>query len=522
VGTRKDFLLFDYFPEIEYMNKFPEYEQYDALALADLVKKGEVSPKELLAEANERLSKINHKYNAVIYQDNSFAETLINNLDKNSLFCGVPFLVKDLMLVFKGMPISNGTNAMKSYIPSENSRMADKLNSAGLITFGKTTTSELGTSALTKSTAFGATQNPWDISKNSGGSSGGSSVVVASRVVPMAYSNDGGGSIRIPASYCGIFGLKPSRGINQYEDMTKTWNGAIVSHVSTISVRDSAAYLDMFAGNDVLNPKENSYLFSATCEEKKLKIGLITESPIKTKVHAECIKSAEIAAKYCEDLGHEVEPTQWNFDGRELMRAFITIVIYHTHRNVSDMASLFNIEENKLDIELNTKFMSIAGSGVTMEQVNQALKIWETTSQKMSILHQKYDVILTPTVATLPLESNALDFNFLENWLVKFMIVTGFAKKAINKHSLEIMIDKLLYHMPFTPIANMTGQPAMSVPLYWDQNGLPHGAHFMAELGNDKILFMLAKQLESQHPWRDKIPSVAPQHRLGINPEAHS
>lgn len=125
----------------------------------------------------------------------------------------------------------------------------------------------------------------------------------------------------------------------------------------------------------------------------------------------------------------------------------------------------------------------------------------------MSILHQKYDVILTPTVASLPLTSNALDFNVFEKLLLKFMIVTGLAKKVINKNTLEFLIDKLLYHMPFTPIANITGQPAMSVPLYWDQNGLPHGAHFMAEVGNDKILFMLAKQLESEHPWRNKIPS---------------
>ncbi|WP_171899598.1 amidase [Candidatus Marithrix sp. Canyon 246] len=494
------------------MKTFPEYEQYDALALAELVKKGEVSPKELLAEANERLSKINHKYNAVIYQDNSFAETLINNLDKNSLFCGVPFLVKDLMLAFKGMPMSNGSNAMKSYVPNENNRMADQLNSAGLITFGKTTTSEIGNSPITKTTAFGATLNPWDISKNSGGSSGGSSVVVASRVVPMAYSSDGGGSIRLPASYCGIFGFKPSQGLNKYEDMTKAWAGAVVSHVSTISVRDSAAYLDMVAGNlgndySILNPKENSYLFSATCEEKKLKIGLITESPIKTKVHAECIKGAELAAKYCEDLGHDVEATQWNFDGRELMRAFIIIVIHYTHGNIIDMATLFGVKENELDIELNTKFMSIAGSGISQDKVNQALKIWKTTSQKMSILHQKYDVILTPTVATLPLTSNALEFNVFEKLLLKFLIVTGLGKNAIYKNTLEILIDKLLYHMPFTPIANITGQPAMSVPLYWDQNGLPHGAHFMAAVGNDKVLFMLAKQLESEHSWQNKIPS---------------
>ncbi|MCF6203580.1 MAG: amidase [Methylococcaceae bacterium] len=294
------------------MSAFPDYEKYDALALAELVKKGEVSPQELLLEAKNRLSKVNPIHNAVIYQSNALAKNLIKKLDKTSLFCGVPFLVKDLKLSFKGVPMSNGSIAMRDYIPTNNSEMVDKINSAGFITFGKTTTSEWGASSLVNTTAFGATLNPWDLTKNSGGSSGGSSVVVATRVVPMAYSTDGGGSIRLPASYCGIFGFKPSKGLNQYEDISKPWGGAVVSHVSSISVRDSAAYLDFFAGNkgnaySVSKPRKNSYLFSTTQSEKKLTIGLITEAPTKTKVHPECINAANIAAKYCEALGHDVD-----------------------------------------------------------------------------------------------------------------------------------------------------------------------------------------------------------------------
>ena len=496
------------------MNAFTDYEKYDALALAGLVKKGEVSPQELLGEAKNRLSNINPRLNAVICGSDYLAENLINNLDKNSLFCGVPFLVKDLMLPFKDVPMSNGSAAMKEYIPNENSKMVKKLNSSGLITFGKTTTSELGTSSLVNTKAFGATLNPWNIEKNSGGSSGGSSVVVATRVVPMAYSSDGGGSIRLPASYCGIFGFKPSRNLNKYEDMSNAWGGSVVSHVSSISVRDSAAYLDMVTGNtersySVTEPEHNTYLFSSTQKKKNLTIGLITDAPIHTPVYSECINAAETAAKYCESLGHNVERTQWNFDGRELMRAFLTIVFNYTYRDVNDMSDLLGIKSKKMRIELNTRFMSVVGSGVSSEQVKESLRIWEVASQKMSKLHQRYDVILTPTVATMPLASDELDPNRFEKTIMRLLISTGLGKKALNTRLLNTLIDKSIYQTPFTPIANMTGQPAVSVPLYWGRDGLPYGAHFMAAEGNDKILFMLAGQLEAEYPWKDKVPGLS-------------
>jgi len=496
------------------MSIFPEYQQYDALGLSELVKKGEVSPNELLAEAQYRLSKVNPVINAVVCKMDSLAESLIMNLDKESLFSGVPFLVKDLMLPFTEFPMSNGSQAMKRYIPKKNSEMANKLNSSGLITFGKTNTSELGTSSLVNPTAFGATLNPWDISRNSGGSSGGSSAAVASRVVPMAYSSDGGGSIRLPASYCGIFGFKPSRNLNKFEDMSNSWGGSVVSHVSSISVRDSAAYLDMVTGKtersySVREPENHTYLFSTTKNEKNLTIGLITDSPTNTPVYSECVNAAETAATYCESLGHNVERTQWNFDGRELMRAFLTVVFNYTYRDVNEMANLLGVEAKELDIELNTRFMSVVGSGVSSEQVKESLRIWKKASQNISELHRRYDVILTPTVATEALASNELDPNSIEKLIMKLMISTGMGKKILNKRLLNTLIDKSIFQTPFTPIANMTGQPAVSVPLYWTKDGLPQGAHFMAAEGNDQLLFMLAGQLEAEYPWKDKVPNLS-------------
>ncbi|MEJ2620983.1 MAG: amidase [Candidatus Thiodiazotropha sp.] len=493
------------------MLKITEYDNYDALGLAELVRNGDLSANELLSEAKSRLAKVNPKLNAVIYQADDLPDRLIKNLNKESLFCGVPFLVKDLMLPFKGMPLSNGMKAMRSFVPDKNSPMANRIMDSGLIPFGKTTTSELGALQLAKTEAFGETLNPWDSSKNSGGSSGGSSVVVATRVVPMAYASDGGGSIRLPASYCGIFGFKPSRGINRYDDFSNAWGDFVVSHVSTISVRDSAAYLDLIAGNSnrndsLSNPVAGSYLRAAICEESKLNIGLITESPTATPVHPDCITAAEQAAKLCEDLGHGVFPAKWNFDGRDLMRAFITIVMYFTHRDVVEISARLGIDPNRLDIELYTKFLSVAGSGISQDKLEHSMNICKSAYQSISVLHQQFDLILTPTVATPPLESDAVDPNYFEKIFMRMMVATGLGKKIVNRRSLDLAIDKSLYVTPFTPIANVTGQPAMSVPLYWDDDGLPHGAHFMADVGGDGTLLMLARQLECVCPWVNKVP----------------
>jgi len=495
------------------MNRFSDYEEFDALGLAKLVKDGEVSAHELLAEAKARLAKFNPMLNAVISSMDSLAESLIEKLDNRGPFTGVPFLVKDLMLPFAGFPMSNGSSAMKDYLPPEDGEMAKRLNASGLITFGKTNTAELGVSSLTNPAAFGGTGNPWDLTRNAGGSSGGSSAAVAARIVPMAYASDGGGSIRLPASYCGIFGFKPSRGLNKFEDLSRAWGGAVVSHVSTLSVRDSTAYLDLVSGHtdhgySIANPAQHTYLHAVTRPPQRLRIALITRSPTGTAVQAECINAARLAAKYCEALGHEVEEADWNFDGMELMRAFITIVFRYTSRDVGNMASLLNIDEQKLAIELNTRFAATVGSVIRDEQVQQALAVWKKVSDSLSGFYQRYDVILTPTVATPPLRSDALDPNALEKLLMRGLIATGFAKKMFSNALLDAGIHKALYQTPFTPIANMTGQPAMSVPLHWGNDGLPHGVQFMAAEGNDRLLFQLAAQLELEHPWKHKVPPL--------------
>lgn len=495
------------------MTRFDDYDQYDALGLARLVKKRDVSARELLAEAQARLAEFNPMLNAVVTPMDALAEALIEKLDARAPFAGVPFLVKDLMLAFAGFPLSNGSNAMKNYLPPEDDEMARQLNASGLITFGKTSTSELGTSALTNTAAFGATKNPWDLTRNSGGSSGGSSAAVAARIVPMAYASDGGGSIRLPASYCGIFGFKPSRGLSKFEDLSRAWGGAVVSHVSTISVRDSAAYLDFAAGNasygySVENPARHGYLDAAMQSPKRLKIALITRTPTGTAVHEECLNAATAAAQNCAALGHEVEESDWNFDGIELMRAFLTVILYCTAKDVGRIARLLNVEPRQLDIELSNRFLATVGSGVSDEQFQQALAVWKRAADRLSDFYRRYDAILTPAAGTPPLPSDALIPKLPEELLMRGLIATGVADKLFSKLLLNAALDKGLSQTPFTPIANIAGLPAMSVPLYWGGDGLPHGAQFMAAEGNDRLLFQLAVQLESAHPWKHKRPPL--------------
>lgn len=494
-------------------NTVSGYLETDALGMAELVRTGELSPKELLEDARSRLQVINPKINAVICPMDELAEKLINRIDTTAPFCGVPFLVKDLMLPFADYPMSNGSNAMKQYVPDSSSHMAKKIINAGLIVFGKTNTSELGASSLTMPVAFGETKNPWNLELNSGGSSGGSSAAVASRIVPMAYSSDGGGSIRYPASYCGVFGYKPSRGLNPDEDFTKAWGHAVVSHVTTLTVRDSAAYLDVAASRGGISYREmtgtpDSYLNSLKKTPSGLKIGLICDSPINTPVNPDCITAAETAARVCESLGHHIETSEWNFDGRELMKAFLTIVFKYTARDVQDMASLLNKPAAKIDIEINTRFMATVGSGIKDDQMAWAFDTWQRAARQLSAMHKNFDVILTPTTATEPLPSSALDPTGLEKLAMRVLISTGLGKKVFSDQFMQVLMDKAIYQTPFTPIANITGQPAMSVPLYWDKNNLPYGAHFMAAEGNDRLLLQLAAQLEMATPWYSRLPPL--------------
>lgn len=482
----------------------------DGLGLAALVRSGQVTPLELVDAAIARIERLNGTLNAVITP--MFEAARRQALGPQSgPFAGVPFLVKDLMVSIPGHRMSNGSRAMLDYVARHECPRARTIREAGFIVLGKTNASELGASPLTNPQAFGPTCNPWRADLNSGGSSGGSAAAVAARVVPMASASDGGGSIRLPASYCGVFGFKPGRGVNPY-DSAKTWGGAVASHVITLSVRDSAAYLDWSSAGRVFHdpaaPPAGSYLAQAQTMPGRLRIGLCVDSPSFTPVHPSCVEAVEQAGGVLESLGHDVVPCPLPYDGRALLRAFLTVVMASTARDLRDMAELLNVPLAALAIEPTTRFLGEVGLGISEHSLSAAQAVWAAAAESMRQFHTTYDVLLSPVVATLPLAHDALALNMMERFQMALATKWHLGRHLFSKPLLDQAIQKGLSALPFTQLANVTGQPAMSVPLHWTADGLPVGVQFIAGHGRDGLLFSLAGQLEAAQPWCDRRPPL--------------
>jgi amidase len=293
------------------MSRFPEYDRYDALALAELVRQGQITPLELCEEAIKRIEEINPKINAVVTPMYEQGRRAASGSLSGGPFAGVPLLIKDLGYAYTGVPMTYGCRALKDYVPEHDDEIVSRLKKTGAVIIGKTNTPEFGLLGITEPELFGPCRNPWNIAHTPGGSSGGSAAAVAAGLVPMAAGNDGGGSIRIPSAYCGLFGLKPSRGRNPTgPDQGQMWLGAAQNHVLTRSVRDSAAALDATQGPetgapyDIRSP-ERSYLEELEKNPGRLKIAFNAQSPIGTKVHPECIRAVEETAYLLEELGHK-------------------------------------------------------------------------------------------------------------------------------------------------------------------------------------------------------------------------
>ncbi|MCJ7772177.1 MAG: amidase, partial [Desulfobacterales bacterium] len=292
------------------MGRFKEYDTYDGLGLAELVRKKEISPDEICEEAISRIEALNPKLNAVITKMYDQGRKAVKDQLPDGPFTGVPFLLKDLLAAYAGVPMTSGSKAFKNYIPDHDSELVRRYKKAGLVILGKTNTPEFGLLGYTEPELHGITRNPWNTDHTPGGSSGGSAAAVASGMVPLASGGDGGGSIRIPASCCGLFGLKVTRGRNPTgPEHGAIWQGAVVEHVISRSVRDSAAILDSICGGDIGAPyyvpnPERPYLKEIEQNPGSLKIAFNTHSPIDTDVHPECVQAVEDTAKLLEKLGH--------------------------------------------------------------------------------------------------------------------------------------------------------------------------------------------------------------------------
>lgn len=494
---------------------FDQYDQYDGLGLAQLVREKQVSAKELCEEAISRIEKINPIINAVVTPMFDIGYRIANGPLPQGPFAGVPFLLKDLTSAYAGVRMTWGCRAYKDYVPDFDSELVRRFKRAGVVPLGKTNTPEFGLMGITEPELHGPTRNPWNLFRTCGGSSGGSAAAVASGMVPIASGGDGGGSIRIPSCYCGLFGLKPTRGRTPTgPKFGELWQGAAVEHVLTRSVRDSAAMLDAVAGEDpgapyVIKPPERPYSEEIQREPGSLKIAFNTQSPLGTETH-ETFKQAVVkTAKLLEELGHHVEEARPQIDGVRLANTYFALYFGEVAADIKLAESVLKRKVGRRDFEITTWFFGKLGHCHSSAEFVEAMRQWDIAARVMGEFHQKYDLYLTPTVAFPAAGIGELLPKFYEKIAMELVIFFHLAPVAKATGLVNQIAIQTLAKTPFTQLANFTGQPAMNVPLHWDEEGMPCGVQFIAPFGDEATLFRLAAQLEKAKPWFDKRPSLA-------------
>ncbi len=497
------------------MNGFKEYDRYDGLGLAELIRKGEVSAGEVCEEAVARIERINPALNAVVRPMFELARKSLEQQLPAGPFHGVPFLLKDLLSAYAGVPLTFGSKACRNFVPSYDSELVRRYKAAGVVILGKTNTPEFGLVAYTEPELFGPTRNPWDLSRTPGGSSGGSAAAVASGMVPLAGGGDGGGSIRIPAAYCGLFGLKPSRGRTPTgPDFGELWQGAVVEHVLSRSVRDSAAMLDAIRGPDVgapfiIAPPERSFSEEVRREPGRLRIAFSTRSPMGTAVHPEYVKAVLETAILLQRLGHAVEEAQPDLDGLAIARSFFELYYGEVAADLDDLELVLGRKATAHDVETVTWTLGQLGRAASSHSFVHAKRLWGRVARVVGRFYEGYDVFMTPTVAQPPARIGELKPTPIEIFGLKVVNALGLAWLLRRSGITDRLAVKNMARTPFTQLANITGLPAMSLPLHWTRDGLPAGVQFMACTGNEAVLFRLAAQLEAERPWFHKRPALS-------------
>jgi amidase len=493
---------------------FKEYTQYDATGLAELVARREVTPAELLEAALARAQALNPRLNAICID----MEDIGRKRARETLagpFAGVPFLLKDIMQDYAGVPTTSGSRALRAYVPKSNAEITNRFLGAGLVIFGKTATPEFALKALTESAQWGATRNPWDLERTPGGSSGGAAAAVASRIVPMAGASDGGGSIRIPASFCGLFGLRPSRGrVPPGPNHAEYWDGASSEGVLSRSVRDTARMLDVISGADtgapfVIAPPIRPYAEELARPPGRLRIGFSVRSPIGTAVDPACAAAVHGAAKLLESLGHQVEEAEPRIDGEALARCFITMYFGHVAADINRAKQATGARDS--EFELDTRALAMFGHATSAGDYVLARERWNDFARALGRFHQTYDLYLIPSVAMPPSKIGELDMPRGEQSALKWILGLGLGKLLLRTSLVGQMISRSLQRVPFTQLSNLTGTPSMSVPLHWapaEAGGpeLPVGVQFVARFGDEALLLRLAAQLERARPWAQRLP----------------
>lgn len=494
---------------------FPEYDEYDALGLAELVKDREVRPAELLEAAIARAEAVDPTLNPLVYKMYDQARKMAAQDLPAGSFQGVPFLIKDLIQRIPGVPTQMGSRFWQGWVPEEPTTLYRRWLDAGVVPFGKTTTPELGIPPITESEVNGPTRNPWSPERTPGGSSGGSAVVVATRVVPMASGGDGGGSIRIPASCCGVFGIKPTRARNPAGPFaSENWSGFVSEHVLSVSVRDSAAMLDATHGIEPTSPYAapalvGTFLDATVREPRKLRIGFHSDPAFPVNAHPDCVAAVADAAKLCEELGHEVEEVAPDHPKQEISRAFVTVYAANIAADIRDAEQMRNRKATRGDFEVSTWIARVLARSINAEELVVAERFLQKEARRLARRSGQYDAILTPTLCKPPVEIGALEPKGVEALLQRVITATGFKAPLKIPGVIEQAVIEMLRFAGFTQVANFTGQPSMSVPLFWNTQNLPIGVMFTGRFGDEQTLFALAAQLENARPWAGRRPPSA-------------
>jgi amidase len=485
-----------------------ELSKMDAIAQADLVRSRQVRAIELVEAAIERIEHRNPRLNAVIFNMYDQARKAAATWDAainsgkqgGQIFCGVPFLLKDLFAEYNGAPLNEGSRAVKGYVSKVDSEIVRRHKAGGLIVTGKTNTCEFGLLPFTEPVLSGATLNPWNPGLTTGGSSGGSAAAVSAGIVPMAHGNDAGGSIRIPASCCGVFGLKPTRGRNPLGPLFgESAGGLVQEHALTRSVRDSAALLDVTSGPDIGDPysappRDRPYLEEVGRDPGQLKIGFLTGVPDgwheETTLHHDCKSAVQHAAVLCEGLGHIVEeanPEQ--FSDANIGKVYGRVFNAFTAHVFAYWEREFGREITEDQVEPLTWASYKRGLKLTAGNYLQSVEDMHRFARKIAHWYHEggYDLLLTPTMRIPPVAIGSF--------------------QPTNEEPMR-WLDPTNSFVVFTRVQNMTGQPAMSVPLFWNAENIPIGVQFAGRFGGEDTLFRLAAQLEKTCPWSERRPPI--------------
>jgi amidase len=467
-----------------------------AIEQAELVRSGEVSSRELVEASLVAIDRLNDDLNAVVTRcdERALAEADAVQPGDDRPLAGVPLLVKDLAALTEGVRTTMGMRALEDWAPSHDSATVRRLRGAGAIVVGKTNLPELGILPVSEPLRFGPARNPWDTSRTPGGSSGGSAAAVAAGIVAIAHGNDGGGSIRIPASCCGLVGLKPARGrVSWAPDLSELAAGFATDGVLTRSVRESALGLDIIAGYEPGDPywapdPSGSFVGAVGRDPGKLQVAFIVESPNGVPVHDDCVSATARAAELLESLGHDVQQVEIEVD-EGYVENFVTVWVAGTANEVNTWSRLAGRELDVDLLEPLTRQMYDMSLQLSATDYLGALDWLHDYSRRIVSMWEGIDVLLTPTLAQPPIEVGGLE-------------------PAEGEPPIKMLMNAGEW-VPFTPVWNVTGQPAVSLPLHQSEAGLPIGVQLVGPPAGEELLISLAAQVEAAEPWSERRPTLA-------------